>query len=307
MISVIIPNFNHARFLDQRIQSVLNQTFQEFELILLDDCSTDESVSILRRYANHPKVSHLVTNDYNSGSPFAQWKKGIELAQGDWVWIAESDDYSDPSFLEHCLNDSRDNIVTVYTNSMNVDEVGMFFGTLDSYYDDVDSKLWIQDFELSSSLFLKQGLLHKNVIPNASAVIFRRQLVSQVDWTNIDKMKKCGDWLFWIMINSHGNIQYIHKPLNYFRTHNKVTRINKTIQDKKLRLFEEIQIRDYIYKYYNLIQREKEFEVLIKLNHVIPFVKLFLLKEYYNTLNRVGWTSVILNTLKIKFEKRFRK
>ena len=71
LVSVIVPNYNYARYLEERIESILAQSFQDFELILLDDCSTDESRSILERYATHPKVSHYVPNEHNSGSPFA--------------------------------------------------------------------------------------------------------------------------------------------------------------------------------------------------------------------------------------------
>ena len=98
-VSVIVPNYNHARYLKARIDSILNQTFQDFELILLDDCSTDNSVELLQSYAGHPHVSHIVLNDRNTGSPFLQWQKGIGLAQGEYVWIAESDDTAQPDFL----------------------------------------------------------------------------------------------------------------------------------------------------------------------------------------------------------------
>ena len=54
-VSVIIPNYNYSRFLEDRIESVLGQTFQDFEVILLDDCSTDDSVSVLDRYRSLPK------------------------------------------------------------------------------------------------------------------------------------------------------------------------------------------------------------------------------------------------------------
>ena len=98
-ISVIIPNYNHGAFLQQRIESVLNQTFQDFELIILDDCSTDNSKAIIETYRYHPKVSTIEYNLENTGSTFLQWKKGIELAKGEWIWIAESDDWCETTLL----------------------------------------------------------------------------------------------------------------------------------------------------------------------------------------------------------------
>lgn len=105
LVSVIIPNYNHARFLEQRIESVLNQTFQDFEVILLDDKSTDNSVEILEKYRGHPKVTHLVVNKENSGKQFMQkqWKLGLSLAVGKYIWIAESDDWAELTFLEEMV------------------------------------------------------------------------------------------------------------------------------------------------------------------------------------------------------------
>jgi len=89
-VSVIVPNYNHARFLRRRVETILAQTFQDFELILLDDCSTDDSRSVLRQYSSDPRV-RLEFNEVNSGSTFKQWNKGVRLAQGKYIWIAESD------------------------------------------------------------------------------------------------------------------------------------------------------------------------------------------------------------------------
>ena len=101
-VSVVVPNYNHARFLPKRIESILRQTYQDFELILLDDCSTDDSRTILSQYASDPRV-RLEFNQVNSGSTFKQWNKGVRLAQGKYVWIAESDDYAEPRLLERLV------------------------------------------------------------------------------------------------------------------------------------------------------------------------------------------------------------
>ena len=82
-VSVVVPNFNYARYLPQRIESVLNQTFTDFEVILLDDASTDNSVEVMRRYAETDnRISRIEVNATNSGSPFLQWERGVRLARG---------------------------------------------------------------------------------------------------------------------------------------------------------------------------------------------------------------------------------
>ena len=118
-VSVVIPNYNHAPYLPQRIESVLNQTFRDFEVIILDDKSTDGSVEIIRRYSGDPRVVEIIVNEENSGSPFSQWKRGVEKAKGEWVWFAESDDYAEPDFLERMLSAvAGDNVGLIYCDSM---------------------------------------------------------------------------------------------------------------------------------------------------------------------------------------------
>src|SRR5579864_3114331 len=101
-VSVVVLNFNHARFLRKRIDSILGQTFQDFELILLDDRSTDDSRSILSKYADDARV-RIEFNEVNSGSTFKQWNKGVRLAHGEYIWMAESDDYADDKLLDRLV------------------------------------------------------------------------------------------------------------------------------------------------------------------------------------------------------------
>lgn len=126
LVSVVVPNYNYARYLDARLSSILNQTFQDFELILLDDASTDNSLEILDKYKNNPHVSHFIVNEQNTGSPFKQWMKGILLAKGEWIWIAEADDLCEFTFLETCVGQVQkySNISVCMTASKYIDENG---------------------------------------------------------------------------------------------------------------------------------------------------------------------------------------
>lgn len=99
-VTVIIPNYNHGSYLRERIESVINQTFRDIELILIDDCSTDNSREIIREYERHPLVRFVFYTDYNTGSPYSQWPVALKVANADWIWVAESDDLADPRFLE---------------------------------------------------------------------------------------------------------------------------------------------------------------------------------------------------------------
>src|SRR3954454_23268459 len=99
-VTVIIPSYNHARYLPRRLDSVLGQTFGDFEVLFLDDASSDGSRAVFEAHAasSDPRVRALF-NESNSGSTFKQWNRGLREARGEYVWIAESDDYADQSLL----------------------------------------------------------------------------------------------------------------------------------------------------------------------------------------------------------------
>ncbi|MEQ9262259.1 MAG: glycosyltransferase family 2 protein [Owenweeksia sp.] len=220
-ISVIIPNYNHAPFLEERIQSVLNQTFQDFELILLDDYSTDNSLSILENYRNKdPRIS-LYPNTQNSGSPFAQWNKGVELAKGELLWIAESDDSCLPEFLEELLTllDKNPDVGIAYCQSNLVDEEGK---VINNYLKNLEfiykTKHWRQDFIRKGENVCREWMLFHNPIPNASGCLIRKEAFIEAGGAD-PAMRLNGDWFLYTKILSRWNLGFSAKTLNRFRVH----------------------------------------------------------------------------------------
>jgi glycosyltransferase involved in cell wall biosynthesis len=218
-VSVIIPNYNHARYLRQRIDSVVRQTFQDFELILLDDCSTDESRSILREYASDPRV-RLEFNEKNSGSTFKQWNKGVCLARGEYIWITESDDYADERFLERLVRilDEEPEVVFAYCRSWRVAADGRRDGFADTYLDGVDAHRWKADFRADGREECRDYLTQRNTVPNVSAVVFRKAAYRRAGGAD-ERLQLCGDWKLWASMALMGKIAYVAEPLNYYRFH----------------------------------------------------------------------------------------
>ena len=146
LISVIIPNFNHAPYLKQRIDSVLSQTYDNLEVILLDDCSRDNSGEILSSYKHNPKVKKIIINENNSGSTFKQWEKGFELSCGEYIWIAESDDYCDAFFLERLVGQLSENgtVAIAYTSSHLVDAHNIFIKKVRGKGLDKKENMWVR-------------------------------------------------------------------------------------------------------------------------------------------------------------------
>lgn len=213
MISVIIPNYNHAPYLKQRIDSVLNQTYTDMEVIILDDKSTDNSIEIIEQYRSHPKVVQIELNKQNSGTTFKQWQKGISLAKGEYIWIAESDDYADETFLEKVVGSiNKYHSVLGCALSQVVNENGHIkrprAEIIEGEYCDKDT-------------LIKKHLLLGNVIYNASTVVFRKDAIDPSIWEEVTKLKYCGDWLFWatLIMNQNQGVSEVKEYLNYFRTH----------------------------------------------------------------------------------------
>jgi glycosyltransferase involved in cell wall biosynthesis len=219
-VSAIVPNYNHARFLEQRIRSILEQTYQDFELIYLDDASTDNSNEVFAKFANHPKVRSIF-NTTNSGSPFKQWNKGVRLAQGEYIWIAESDDYAEPHFLETLVAvlDQNPKTGLVYCQSCLVDEDSKILShTYEAWTNDISTHRWSKNFINSGTSECKDFLVCKNTIPNASAVLFRKNLYTEFGGAD-ETFVVAGDWLAWTKILLASDVNFIAEPLNYFRCH----------------------------------------------------------------------------------------
>ena len=219
-VSVIIPNYNHAPFLKQRIDSVLSQTFQDFELIILDDCSTDSSREIIEQCRSNPKISQIIFNTENSGGLFKQWIKGIENARGEYIWIAESDDYVAENFLEETLKvmQQDESLGMVFTNSNTVDCKGKFLWTTEdnsaSSY-----QLLMADGNVIERHNASQYLLKEMIIANASSALFRKKSLVDLDFAELAKFINTGDRFVYLGISLASKIKYISKPLNFMRTH----------------------------------------------------------------------------------------
>jgi glycosyltransferase involved in cell wall biosynthesis len=248
-ISVIVPNYNYAKCLEDRLNSILNQTYPIFELILLDDGSTDESVQIIRNYEKrYPLLIKTLLNEKNQGNVFEQWEKGLAMASGEYVWIAEADDLSDSTFLAKIIRRfiQDEQIVMCYSQSKMMDEYGKV--TADNYYsytDDVDPEIWKADYVDDAAVEIEKRLSVKNTMPNVSAVVFKNKNFTPM-LQDAKKYKVAGDWRFYVdVLSEGGKIAYVKDSLNYHRRHS--TSVTHELNNQ--RHYDEIcEMQEYIYK-----------------------------------------------------------
>ena len=242
-VSVIVPNYNYARYLPDRLRSILEQDWQIYELIVLDDASTDGSGDWLA--AELPALfpeARLIRNETNSGSVFAQWRKGVAAARGDLVWIAEADDGSDPEFLGRMVAAFADpEVVLAYTQSRAVDEDGtVVMADYRSYTDDISATKWQTSHVEPGKTTLAQNFAVKNVIPNVSAVVFRRDRLAvalEALAEELSNWKVAGDWRIYVDVLARGGkVAFDAAPLNVHRRHR--TSVTQALQRE--RHFKEI-------------------------------------------------------------------
>lgn len=219
LISVVVPNYNHARYLDQRLQSILNQTYRNIEVIILDDCSSDNSLEVISKYTNDPRVVSVIVNEKNSGNTFLQWDKGLHMAKGECVWIAESDDYCELNMLEELVtafNKKRSTLLSYCTPELFTDS----------------GKTWENSREgknkyMRSSSYIRRYLINQNWPLNASCCLFRRDLALTLP-DRYKTIEAAGDYMFWAeLLCNRGWVAIVNRHLSKWRIHeDSVTPIN---------------------------------------------------------------------------------
>jgi glycosyltransferase involved in cell wall biosynthesis len=220
-VSIIVPNYNYARYLHERMESILGQSFQDFELIILDDASTDDSQSSLDYYAG-VYGTRVIVNEKNSGAPYPQWFKGIALAGADLIWIAEADDVSDPRFLETLVPLFRDpSVKFAFCASKILNDRSQIVGDYLSspYLTGLSNFKWKRSYQVSAEQEINEGLGVTNTVINISAAVFRKFEITPDFVEHVLSLPAGGDWYFILEAIRNGSVAYESALLNHHRRH----------------------------------------------------------------------------------------
>jgi O-antigen biosynthesis protein len=249
-VSVIIPNYNYANFLTERIDSVLFQTYPIYELIILDDASTDNSDSIIKDKITQIKDIKVkyIRNSKNGGNVFSQWQKGIAEVTGDYFWIAEADDSADPHFLENVMvgfNDAK--VVLSYSDSMRINENNIVIAeNCQDLYNMFNSTRWDQNYIHNGDREIRDVLSVTNTILNVSSVVWKNGNYSDI-LEAAKKYKVAGDWYIYYQLLKNNKIAFCKMPLNYYRKHGSsvCTDIKADIEYQEICMIEEMAAKDF--------------------------------------------------------------
>ena len=207
-VSFVVTNYNYARFLPQALDSLLNQSFADLELIVVDDCSTDDSPAVLARYESNPRV-RIVRHTTNSGS-ISAYNEGLRMSTGEFIGVFDADDYAadmDAVARQVAMFDADPKIGLVYTAFDQVDEFSQPFRECRPFgYDYVRDGL----SEFSDLIFLNY-LAH-------SGTLVRRTVHEAIGYYD-PRLPYAGDWELWLRVATRYSVGYLADPLYAYRVH----------------------------------------------------------------------------------------
>jgi len=262
LVSIVVASYNHVQYLPKRIESLLSQTYKNIEIIIIDDCSPDNSREVLRNYLYDNRV-RLIEREKNGGWVIVS-NQGIGLSNGEYVIFANCDDYCDNSMIEALVNGIRtsNKIGVAFCCSEMIDQGDNHIG-YDIQGREAAFKNKCKTDTIISSTEMYKFFLHSCVIPNLSAALIKKKCFDDIGNFS-DLYKACCDWDLFFKIFEKYDAYYVAKPLNNFRQHNKT--IRSTLKGKveyeefirllliqinignHLNVFEKIKFRTHVMK-----------------------------------------------------------
>lgn len=263
-VTAILPNYNYVKYIDDRIDEILAQTYPVSEIVILDDASNDGSVQKINQCVaelreKYPELKiQIEFNKKNSGNVFAQWTKGINLANSDYIWICEMDDSTKPKFLEKLMKSFNDeDVVLAYSNSklVNQNNRPLIKDNLRKIKDFFRKKHSFGSYAVSGKKEINKNLALYNSIPNVSAVVLKNRSVLDDYLKEAKKYRLSGDWYFYLRVVEDGKIHYCSRKLNIHRIHEKSVTKKTNLRER----FKEMQrVHEYAIKNYDLSDKTKQ-------------------------------------------------
>ncbi|MSR05475.1 MAG: glycosyltransferase family 2 protein [Gemmatimonadetes bacterium] len=278
LVSIVLPMYNAASYLPQTIESVISQTYARWELIVVDDHSTDRSLEIVNRYAGDDPRIRIVQMPANSGRPAVPRNAGLRGVRGDWVAFIDADDLWHPQKLDlqlGCLREHDGEFcftdVAVFRNAQSI------------------AALMARRFpasEMPCSVVGHAKLLWKNVIKSGSSVVLKRAVLDGRLFDERPEYKAIEDYLLWLELHQHRIKQsyWLRQKLVFYRlSASGISRGKTGMLRKNVRLYREyvsngrpLGVRAYLYmaSYVLLsVSRETRFFLTGVLRNVSAFLR----------------------------------
>ena len=284
-ISIVMASYNYASIIGEAIESVINQTYKDWELIIIDDGSTDNSVEVIKKYLNDNRIK-LYINEKNLGLAKTV-RKGIQYSTSDWIAFLESDDKFFPNALEEKIKAISKNADIIFTNLELIGNENLkllylqHFENIKTYWKLLINTGFVENFA--------QYISNVNLIPTFSVVMVKKNLLTKCKFNSLCKSSL--DYFLWAQLSLY-KVYYIDKKLTYWRLHDD-SYINRDKQNWLKKYIFNIIIYSYTIKNYNRILQ------FFKLLHYIRARLIYL---------KLDKKSIKLNLLNHRyiFEKKFK-
>lgn len=262
-ISIITASYNYEKYIKETIESVLNQTYTDWEMIIVDDGSKDNSVEIIKEYCKKDNRIKLFQHEDGLNKGLAETLKlGISKAQTDWIVFLESDDTISKEYLESKIQIVKEN-----------NDVDLIFNGINLFGDEIKiNKFKNKYFKKQEKQLKKVGHKNKlinlfknrnsdNFIPTFSVVMIKKNILANLDFNSPNKPAL--DFFLWLQIAKDCTYYYIDKELTNWRIH-KDSYISHKINTEDLIKFKKIR-NEYIHsKTYKLLNFKVEMKALRK-------------------------------------------
>lgn len=204
-VSIVTPVYNAEKYIAKSIESVLNQTYQDFELIIINDGSKDNSEQIIQKYLNDTRIKYFPQE--NKGESVAR-NRGLDIAQGEYIAFLDADDMYYPNKIEEQLNffNKNDDVDVVYTDIQIIDELG-----------NNQNELKSEEIILNQNNFIA-SMLYRQLIPGPAAIMLRRKCIDN-GLRYPENYLNAEDYMFTIQLALNFNFRYLPKKLYFYRRH----------------------------------------------------------------------------------------
>jgi O-antigen biosynthesis protein len=215
-VSVLVPSHNSAHYLPARIESILKQSYKPFEIIFLDDASSDDSVAIARSYLATSSIDFTLEVNECTAGHYAQWLKGLARVAGDIIWVAEADHRCEPTWLESLIVQFEDPEITIVTHLLDklVNETIQHSPSYNSIPIETSYIPGITACQRDGPAEIRENLSIYNLLPRVSAVLMRRFDIDDNLREAILSSQYFGDWLLYLNALERGKVAFVPLPLN---------------------------------------------------------------------------------------------
>jgi glycosyltransferase involved in cell wall biosynthesis len=278
LVSVIVPSYNHAHYISHTLSSVINQTYKDLEIIVIDDGSSDNSYQIISQQTD---CRIKLVRQENQGA-HAAINLGISMAEGEYISILNSDDLYAPKRIEILIDAAKKSIEpALFTSYIDViDSNGVTLGTKKAFNNMLPYVIESPEKTFLSTSDPLKNILMFNYVSTTSNFFFHRDIYESVG--NFLNLRYVHDWDYLLRVVQNYPISIVEEPLLKYRIH-----ASNTIRENQSRMI--LEICWILAKHYpNILAK--------MINEACDEVEIYkLLIQIYNSIQVFGCEKILLN------------